>query len=80
MPIADTQELFVHELCEVYDAERRFIEGQQEMAENATDENLRSAVQEHLEQTREHAANVERVFAEFGGEPRARPTRRPRGW
>ena len=70
MPITDTQELFVHELCEVYDAEHRFIEGQQEMVENATDEDLRSAVQEHLEQTREHAANVERVFAEFGGDPR----------
>ncbi len=70
MPIADTQELFVHELCEVYDAEHRFIEGQQEMVEHATDENLKSAIQEHLDQTREHAANVERVFAELGMEPR----------
>lgn len=70
MPIANTQELFVHELCEVYDAEHRFTEGQQEMVEHATDENLRSAIQEHLEQSREHAANVERVFADLGREPR----------
>ena len=27
MPIANMQELTVHELCEVYDAELRFVEG-----------------------------------------------------
>ena len=79
MPITDTQELFVHELCEVYDAEHRFIEGQQEMVENATDENLRSAVQEHLEQTREHASNVERVFANLGVEAHRETNEAARG-
>ena len=68
MPIANAQELFVHELGEVYDAEHRFIEGQQEMVENATDQDLKGAIQEHLEQTRQHAVNVERVFAELGQE------------
>ncbi len=79
MPITSTQELFVHELCEVHDAEHRLIEGQQEMVENATDEKLRSAIQEHLEQTREHAANVERVFAELGQEPRRETNEVARG-
>jgi ferritin-like metal-binding protein YciE len=68
MPITNAQELFVHELGEVYDAEHRFIEGQQEMIENATDQDLKGAIQEHLEQTRQHAVNVERVFAELGQE------------
>ncbi|MDP9411326.1 MAG: DUF892 family protein [Actinomycetota bacterium] len=68
MPIVNAQELFVHELGEIYDAEHRFTEGQQEMIENATDEKLRSAIQEHLDQTRQHAVNVERVFAELGQE------------
>jgi ferritin-like metal-binding protein YciE len=70
MPIASTQDLFLHELCEVYDAEHRFVEGQQEMIEHATDQSLTSAIQEHLEQTRQHAVNVERVFAVLGEEPR----------
>jgi ferritin-like metal-binding protein YciE len=70
MPIASTQDLFLHELREVYDAEHRFIEGQQEMIEHATDQSLKSAIQEHLEQTRQHAVNVERVFAELGEEAR----------
>ena len=68
MPISNAQELFVHELSEVYDAENRLIEGQQEMVEYATDQDLKSAIQEHLEQTRQHAANVERVFTELGQE------------
>ncbi len=68
MPISNAQELFVHELGEIYDAEHRFIEGQQEMIQNATDESLRSAIQEHLAQTRQHAVNVERVFVELGQE------------
>jgi ferritin-like metal-binding protein YciE len=68
MPIASTQDLFLHELGEVYDAEHRFIEGQQEMIEHAADQSLKSAIQEHLEQTRQHAVNVERVFVELGEE------------
>lgn len=70
MAIANTQELFVHELCEIYDAEHRFIEGQQEMAEHATDESLKNAILEHLDQTRQHAANIEQVFSELGQEAR----------
>jgi ferritin-like metal-binding protein YciE len=55
MPIANTQELFAHELAEIYDAEHQFVEGQQEMIQNATDESLKGAIQDHLEQTRQHA-------------------------
>lgn len=70
MPISNAQELFVHELGEIYDAEHRFIEGQQEMIQNATDESLKGAIQEHLEQTRQHAVNIESIFTELGQEAR----------
>jgi ferritin-like metal-binding protein YciE len=68
MVISNAQELFVHELGEIYDAENRLIEGQQEMVEHATDQDLKGAIQHHLEETRQHAVNVERVFAELGQE------------
>ena len=32
MQIASTYDLFIHELGEIYDAEHRFLEGQEEMA------------------------------------------------
>ncbi len=70
IPISDAQELFVHELGEIYDAEHQFIEGQQEMIQNATDEDLKGAIREHLGQTEQHASNIERVFAQLGQEAR----------
>ena len=70
MPISNTQELFLHDLREIYDAEHRFVEGQQEMAQNATDGKLESAIREHLEQSRLHARNLEEVFDKLGQEPR----------
>ena len=70
MPLANMQELAVHELCEIYDAEHQFVEGQQEMAQQATDGELESAIQEHIEQTRLHIRNLEEVFGKLGQEPR----------
>ncbi len=66
MPIANTQELFLHELAEVYNAEHSFLLGQQAMFQGASDDNLKSAIENHIEQTREHARNVEQVFGELG--------------
>ena len=79
MAISNAQELFVHELSELYDAEHRFIVGQQEMAEHATDEELKEAIQEHLEQTEKHAANVEQVFTELGREAQRETNEAARG-
>ncbi len=53
MLIASAQELFLHELNEIHDAEHRLVEGQQEMIGHAADEDLKAAIQEHLEQTRQ---------------------------
>ncbi|MDQ3926422.1 MAG: ferritin-like domain-containing protein [Actinomycetota bacterium] len=39
------------------------------MNQGASDEDLRSAVQNHLEQTRGHIQNLERVFNQVGQEP-----------
>lgn len=69
MPINNAQELFLHDLCELYDAEHRFLDGQQEMAENAANGDLKGAIQNHIEQTEQHARNLERVFEVLGQEP-----------
>ena len=70
MPIANVQELFVHELCELYDAERRFLQGQVEMVHRATDNDLQRAIRNHIVQTRQHIGNLEQFFRELGQEPR----------
>lgn len=62
MAISNAQELFVHNLSEIYDAEHQFVEGQQEMAQQASDQDLKSAIQDHIDQTQQHARNLEQVF------------------
>ncbi len=58
MPIAQVQELFAYELGIIYDAEHRFLEGQQEMAQQATDQDLKSSIQQHIEQIEQHIRNL----------------------
>jgi ferritin-like metal-binding protein YciE len=69
MPINNAQQLFVHNLSEIYDAEHQFIEGQQEMAQQASDQDLKSAIEEHIGQTEQHARNLEQVFEQLGEQP-----------
>jgi len=69
VPLANVRELFVHELGDTYDAEHRFLEGQREMVQEATDQALKSAIQEHIEQTEQHIRNLEQVYYRIGQEP-----------
>ncbi len=79
MPVANTQELLLHELCELYDAEHRFLEGQVEMVHRATDGELQSSIENHIYQTRQHIRNLEQFFRELGGEPRRETNEVARG-
>jgi ferritin-like metal-binding protein YciE len=69
MPISSAHELFVHELGTIYDAEHQFVEGRQEMAQQASDQDLRSAIEEHIDQTEQHIQNLEHVFEQLGQQP-----------
>jgi len=71
MPINNAQELFVHSLSEIYDAEVQVVEGQQEMAQQASDQDFRSAIEDHIHQTQQHARNLEGVFDQLGQQPSA---------
>ncbi len=70
MSLGNPNEVFLHDLADVYDATHQFLKGQQEMVQNATDRKLRSAIQEHTEQTRLHIRNLEQIFRELGEEAR----------
>jgi ferritin-like metal-binding protein YciE len=79
MPVANTQELLLHELCELYDAEHRFLEGQVEMVHMAADGELQSSIENHIYQTRQHIRNLEQFFRELGQEPRRETNEVARG-
>jgi ferritin-like metal-binding protein YciE len=68
--VKSLRELFGIELCYAYDCEKKLVEkGLPEMIENATSRELRSALEEHLQQTRTHVTRLQRVFSVIGMEP-----------
>ncbi len=69
MAIANANDLMVQALGEVYDAEHQFLEGQQEMEQQATDEDLKSSIQQHISDTEHQISNLEQVFEQLGQQP-----------
>jgi ferritin-like metal-binding protein YciE len=73
MPVLTTpRELFLHELGDILYVERKLSkEVLPKLIDEVSDEEFRSGLESHLEQTRQHVANVEQVFEIFGEEPQA---------
>jgi ferritin-like metal-binding protein YciE len=72
MKIKSFSELFENGLKYAYDTEQKLVEkGIPSMIEAAGSPELRSALEEHLEQTRNHVRRLERVFGMIGAEPKA---------
>jgi ferritin-like metal-binding protein YciE len=56
------KELFLTELADIYDAERRTVKALPQMASAATCEKLRKAILFHLKETEGHVTKLEQVF------------------
>jgi ferritin-like metal-binding protein YciE len=68
--ITTPRELFLHELGDILYVERQLAEETlPKLIGEVSDEEFRSGLESHLEQTRGHVANVEQVFEIFGEEP-----------
>jgi len=65
MNLATMQDLFVHELKDLYSAENQILKALPKMAKAASSDELRQAFEEHTEQTREHVERLDRIFAEL---------------
>ncbi|MDB5174246.1 MAG: hypothetical protein JWN51_3019 [Phycisphaerales bacterium] len=63
-------DLFIHEIETLYDAEKRLTDSLPKMAEAAHDSQLKSGFQTHLGQTEEHVRRLENIFAQLGYEPK----------
>lgn len=56
------RDLYVDELKDLYDAENRLIKALPKMAKAATSEELRSGIEQHLGQTKEHASRLKEIL------------------
>ena len=68
MKLNSLHDLYLAELQDLYDAENQIIKALPKMAEEASSTDLRAALEEHLEQTREHVRRLEQVFRLHGEE------------
>jgi ferritin-like metal-binding protein YciE len=66
------QELFVEELRDMYDAEKRIVKALPKLAKAAETEELREAFTSHLEETEQQVARLEQVFQTIGEKPRGK--------
>lgn len=64
MPISNLRGLFQHELADLYSVESQIIESLPMMIDAASNEELRAALTEHLEVTKEQRARLEVISKE----------------
>ena len=60
------KDLFYHELQDLYDAEQQLIIALPRMAAAADSQDLREAFNDHLSETRNHLARLDKAFTKLG--------------
>jgi ferritin-like metal-binding protein YciE len=66
---SELRELYVDELKDIYSAETQLVKALPKMAKAAVSEELRSGFEQHLEQTKGHAARLEQIFKALDEKP-----------
>jgi ferritin-like metal-binding protein YciE len=65
-------QLFEDEFRDIFWAEKALVEALPKMAKNATSQELVEAIEDHLEETKEHVRRAEEIFSILGKEPRGK--------
>jgi len=71
MKIESMEDLFLEQVEDLYDAEKRLVKALPKMAEATTSITLRQAIQSHLMETEGHVSRLENVFRILGKDPKA---------
>ena len=69
MHMQGLQDLYVDQLRDLYSAEKQLVRALPKMAKAASDDQLKQAFNDHLEQTKEHVERLEQIFEELGKRP-----------
>ena len=72
MKITSLNDLYVEELRDLYSAETQIVKALPKMAKAATHEELRTAFEEHLEQSKEHVERLEQIFESLDESPKGK--------
>src|ERR1051325_610520 len=66
MKMQTLKDLYIDELKDVYDAENQIAKALPKMAKEAGNEELRAAIEQHLDQTQTQIERLEQIFEELG--------------
>ncbi len=69
--IKTMNDLFVHQLQDIYYAEKQLVKALSKMAEKATDQQLKQGFLTHLDETKTHVQRLEQVFQMHGVQAKA---------
>ena len=69
MPIKNMQEMFVYQLSDIYDAEHQFLDAQRQMLQKVADQQLKTLLQQHIEQTQQQIQNLEQIYGQLDQRP-----------
>jgi ferritin-like metal-binding protein YciE len=64
--------LYIEELTDLYSAENQLVKALPKMAKAASSEDLRAGFEEHLGQTKEHVARLEKIFKALEESPKGK--------
>jgi len=65
MKMKTLEDLFVHELKDLYSAEKQLVKALPKMAKAATHQELRQAFEAHLKQTEQHVERLDEIFSQL---------------
>lgn len=66
MKLNTLEDLFVHELKDLYSAENQLVKALPKMAKASSNQELKGGFEGHLKQTKEHVARLERIAEQLG--------------
>jgi ferritin-like metal-binding protein YciE len=69
MGLESMQDLYLHELKDIHNAEKQILQALPKMAKAATHEDLRNAFEEHKRVTEEQVRRLETIFDDLGQKP-----------
>ena len=66
------QELYISELKDLYSAEQQLVKALPKIAKSAESEELREAITNHLEETKNQVSRLEQIFENLGENPKGK--------
>ena len=79
MKLDTLKKLYIEELRDVYNAEQQLVKALPKMAKGAASDELREAIETHLEQTKGQIERLEQIFEELDESPKGKTCQAMKG-